>query len=64
MSAELDRDQRVTLIADALRIARERGLRDWALGVVEATEAWLATQANGDPEIECAVRLLRVALGE
>jgi len=62
MRGDMTREQRLYLLTDALRTARERGMRDWALGVAEATEAWLAAQADGDPEVECAARLLRVAI--
>lgn len=64
MRGDMTREQRLALLADALRIARERGMRDYALGVAEASEDWLATQAGDDPELACSARLLRIAREE
>ncbi len=64
MRVDMTRAERLELLADALRIARERGMRDYALGVAEAAEDWLAQQTEGDPDVACAVRLLRIAIDD
>ncbi len=64
MSADLDRDQRVTLIADALRIARERGRRDYSIGFAGAAVAWVERLPNVDVQLRCAANLLRIATAQ
>lgn len=62
MSGGMTREQRLALLAGALRVARERGMRDWALGIAEAVEGWLMAQSYGDQEVDCASRFLRIAI--
>lgn len=63
MNDDLDRELRVTLIADALRIARARGRRDYAIGLAGVAADWIERHAATVDEV-CAANLLRIALAE
>ena len=62
MNDDLDRELRVTLIADALRIARARGRRDYAIGFASVSADWLDRMPDADVQLRCAANLLRIAV--
>lgn len=61
MHVDMTRNHRLALLADALRIARARGRRDYAIGFAGVAADWIERHAATVDEV-CAANLLRIAV--